>query len=114
MVLLVDDESVVLSMMARALLMAGHAVHTASSGPDALARAEELPRPPDLVVTDLRMDPMGGAELAGLLFGRGLASRFLFISGYGPAGEYNQEYGPFLPKPFSPDDLVAAVSRAMT
>ena len=113
-VLVVDNESAMLGMMARVLLLAGHAVHTARTAADALALAESLPRPPDLVVTDLRMEPMGGSELAGMLFGRGLASRFLFVSGYGPAADYNEEFGPFLPKPFSPDQLVAAVSRALT
>ena len=44
-VLVVDDEPAVLGMMARVLLEAGYAVHTASNGPDALVLAEELPRP---------------------------------------------------------------------
>ena len=108
-VLVVDDEPPVLQMMARALLEAGYAVHTASNGPDALALAEELPRSPDLVVTDIRMGPMGGTELAERLFSRGLASRFLFVSGYGPATDYNEDFGPFLPKPFLPGRLVEEV-----
>jgi CheY-like chemotaxis protein len=108
---MVDDEPSVLRMMVRALLDAGYAVHTASNGPDALALAEELPRPPDLVVTDIRMEPMGGTELAERLFSRGLASRFLFVSGYGPAADYNQDFGPFLPKPFLPGRLVEEVTH---
>ena len=75
-------------------------MHTASNGPDALALAEELPRPPDLVVTDIRMEPMGGTELAERLFSRGLASRFLFVSGYGPAADYNQGLRPVSPQTF--------------
>jgi CheY-like chemotaxis protein len=97
-------------MMARALLEAGYAVHTASNGPDALALAEELPRSPDRV-TDIRMGPMGGTELAERLFSRGLASRFLFVSGYGPATDYNENFGPFLPKPFLPGRLVEEVTH---
>jgi CheY-like chemotaxis protein len=69
-VLVVDDEPIALQMMARALLEAGYAVRTASNGPDALALAEDLPRPPDLVVTDILMEPMGGTELAERLFRR--------------------------------------------
>ena len=110
-VLVVDDEQSVLQMMARALLGAGYAVHTANSGLDALAMAEELPRPPDLVVTDIRMEPMGGTELAERLFSRGLASRFLFVSGYGLAADYNEDFGPFLPKPFLPGRLVEEVTH---
>jgi two-component system, cell cycle sensor histidine kinase and response regulator CckA len=110
-VLVVDDEPTVLQMMARGLREAGYAVHMASNGPDALALAEELPRPPDLVVTDIRMEPMGGTQLAECLFSRRLASRFLFVSGYGPAADYNENFGPFLPKPFLPGRLVEEVSR---
>jgi DNA-binding NtrC family response regulator len=112
-VLVVDDESTALTVMARALLSAGYAVHTSPSPREALALAEELPRPVDLVVTDLRMDPMDGTALAELLSARGLASRFLFVSGYGPAVEYNDDLGPFLLKPFSPEQLLSAVSRAL-
>jgi two-component system cell cycle sensor histidine kinase/response regulator CckA len=112
-VLVVDDESSVLATMAHTLLAAGYAVHTASNGPDALTLAGELPRGIDIVVTDLRMNPMGGAELADQLFSRNLATRFLFVSGYGPAAEYNEDFGPFLPKPFSPEQLLEAVSRAL-
>ncbi|HEY4649276.1 MAG TPA: response regulator [Gemmatimonadales bacterium] len=101
-VLVVDDEPTVLRMMARALLEAGYAVHMASNGPDALALAAELPHPPDLVVTDIRMMPMGGTELAERLFSQRPATRFLFVSGYGPAPEYDENFGPFLRKPFSP------------
>jgi two-component system, cell cycle sensor histidine kinase and response regulator CckA len=110
-VLVVDDEPSVLGMMARALHDVGYAVHAASNGPDALALAEDLPRPPDLVVTDILMEPMGGTELAERLFSGGLALRFLFVSGYGPAADYNESFGPFLPKPFLPGRLVEEVTH---
>ena len=113
MVLVVDDEPVVLQMMARTLLDAGYTVHTAGNGADALALAEQLREPLDLVVTDLRMEPVGGAELAELLFARGFASRFLFVSGFGSAAEYNEEFGPFLAKPFSSERLLAEVSSLL-
>jgi two-component system cell cycle sensor histidine kinase/response regulator CckA len=113
-VLVVDDEPTVLSMMARALLEAGYTVHQASNGQDALALSEELGKPLDLVVTDIRMEPIGGPELATLMFSRGFASRFLFVSGYGPAADYDDQFGPLLAKPFSPDRLVEAVASALT
>jgi two-component system cell cycle sensor histidine kinase/response regulator CckA len=76
--------------MARTLLEVGYTVYQASSGQEALALAEELGGPLDLVVTDIRMEPTGGPELAALLFSGGFASRFLFVSGYGPAADYNE------------------------
>jgi CheY-like chemotaxis protein len=48
-VLVVDDEPAVLQLMARALLEVGHTVHQASNGEDALALAEKLGKPLDLV-----------------------------------------------------------------
>ncbi len=113
-VLVVDDEPDVMRMMARSLLEAGYAVYMASNGPDAFAIAEELPEPADLLVADLRMQPMSGGELAERMFARGLASRFLFVSGFGPAVEYNEQFGPFLSKPFSAAQIVEAVARALT
>ena len=107
--LVVDDEPGVFQMMGRALLEAGYEVHTAGDGPEAIALASRLQRPVDLVVTDLRMDPMGGAELAERLFSSGLASRFLFVTGFGSAAEYNEDYGPLLAKPFSSERLLDAV-----
>jgi two-component system cell cycle sensor histidine kinase/response regulator CckA len=112
-VLVVDDEPTVLDLMARTLIEAGYAVHTASNGQDALALAVGLPKPLHLVVTDMRMEPIGGPELAELMFAQGLASRFLFVSGYGPAADYNEQFGPFLPKPFSPQRLVEAVAETL-
>jgi two-component system, cell cycle sensor histidine kinase and response regulator CckA len=112
-VLVVDDEPTVLHLMARTLVEAGYAVHTVSNGQDALALAVTLAKPLDLVVTDMRMEPIGGPELAELMFAQGLASRFLFVSGYGPAADYNEQYGPFLPKPFSPERLVEAVADTL-
>ena len=65
-------------------------------------------------MTDIRMEPIGGPELAALLFSRGLASRFLFVSAYGPAADYNEEFGPFLLKPFFPQRLAEAVDRLLS
>jgi hypothetical protein len=64
---------------------------------------------------------MGGTELAER-FSRRLASRFFFVSGYGPVANYNEDFGPFLPNRSYPvwsrtslvslTDLLALVSAA--
>lgn len=113
LVLVVDDEVVVLEMMERALLEGGFAVHTATSGPAALEFARELPGPLDLVVTDIRMEPMDGVTLAARLHEMGKASRFLFVTGFGVAADYDPRFGPLLPKPFSPHRLVEAVTHLL-
>ena len=113
-VLVVDDEPLVLGTMVRTLLEVGYTVYQASSGQEALALAKELGRSLDLVVTDIRMKPLGGPELAALLFSGGFASKFLFVSGYGPAADYNEGFGPFLPKPFSPQQLAETVAKLLS
>lgn len=112
-VLVVDDEPEVLELMARTLREDGYVVHTARNGLDALRVAERLGRPLDVVVTDVRMDPIGGPELAEKLFARGLSHRFLLVSGYGSAPEYNDQFGPVLAKPFSPERLLEAVAKLL-
>jgi hypothetical protein len=59
------------------------------------------------------MEPIGGPELAALLTSRGFASEFLFVSG-GPAADYNEEFGPFLLKPSSPERLAEAVDKLLS
>lgn len=107
---MVDDDATVLETMSRALLTEGFAVHRASSGPAALELAEHLGTPVDLVVTDIRMEPMDGLALAAQLHARAKASRFLFVTGFGIAADYDPGYGPLLPKPFKPTRLLEAVT----
>lgn len=110
---MVDDEPPVRELMARTLAEAGYTVHAASHGQEALAVADRVGGRIDLVVTDLRMEPVGGAELAERLFARGLATLFLFVTGFGSAGEYNPSFGPLLLKPFSPDRLLQLVEQLL-
>ena len=61
-VLLVDDEPHIPMVVGRKLTAAGYEVHTASDGEEAFGLAQELH--PDLIITDLQMPYMSGAELA--------------------------------------------------
>lgn len=58
---MVDDEPAQRSMLRRILERAGHEVADAGDGAAALQAVRESP--PDLVVTDMMMPVMGGAEL---------------------------------------------------
>lgn len=60
-VLVVDDESDLSSLIARAFSKKGAVVETAKDGEEALQRIEG--KKPDLVVTDNSMPNMGGPEL---------------------------------------------------
>ena len=61
-ILVIDDEAVVRRTMTELLQAAGHIVLAAESGPAGLAQLEHTL--PDLVLTDLGMPEMSGAEVA--------------------------------------------------
>ena len=69
-VFVVDDEPAVADLLRLVLEEVGYAVRCAYDGATALAEAAR--RPPDVVVTDVMMPGMGGAELARRLRERGI------------------------------------------
>ncbi|CAN5752940.1 hypothetical protein BH24GEM1_BH24GEM1_16460 [soil metagenome] len=110
-VLVVDDEQMVLRMMERALASAGYEVHTATNGLRALELAMSLPAPAAIMVTDVRMDPIDGPDLARLMLRASPSTRVLFVSGYPSDPEHGPLAGPLLQKPFMLDQLVQAVAE---
>ena len=80
-VLLVEDDPMVRPVLARHLLAAGSTVHQATSAEDALAIWPDLERV-DIVVSDVRMPGIGGAELARRLRTLRPGLPVLLISGY--------------------------------
>ena len=110
-ILIVDDEPIVLLLMKRILADAGFAVHTADSALSALRVITGLPTPPALVVSDLRMDPIDGYDLAKLVDHEWPGVPVLLVSGWDP--EHPIIDRPFLRKPFAPLDLVDAVGRLL-
>jgi CheY-like chemotaxis protein len=61
-VLVVDDDADVCQALADALDEEGYAVSTAADGLDALARMREADKPPDVIILDLTMPRMNGAQ----------------------------------------------------
>ncbi|MBK8253201.1 MAG: response regulator transcription factor [Polyangiaceae bacterium] len=114
-VFVVDDDSRVLQSLSRLLRSAGHEVRTFASPVDFLADA---PRDRHgCVILDLRMPGMTGLELQDALRRRGDPLPIVFITGHGdvPASVQAMKAGAvdFLQKPFSADDLFAAIARAL-
>jgi FixJ family two-component response regulator len=66
----------------------------------------------DMLLTDMRMPYMGGAELAHHLRGRRRTLKLLCISGY-PGGLDDDLCVDFLAKPFSRDDLLKKVREVL-
>ncbi|HWP62337.1 MAG TPA: ATP-binding protein [Candidatus Binatia bacterium] len=115
-ILLVEDEAAVRALVRRILEGDGYAVVEAADGGAAEAAAADLDAPPDLLVSDVVLPGLTGPELARRLRARWPDLRIVFVSGY-PAPEAGldgaAEGAAFLAKPFSPDQLRAAVATAL-
>ena len=107
-VLVVDDEEPVRRYLARSLAEGGYRVVEAHDGQEALALLMRLGATViGLVVSDITMPRVSGLELAAVVEARWPTVPVLLVSGQGaPPEDY---LGPFLLKPFTPPDLVAAV-----
>ena len=111
-ILLVEDEPAVRQLFCLALTRAGYRVHEARNGQEAMKMFDQHGESVDLLLTDMRMPFMGGAELARQLRTRRKTLKLLCISGY--AGGSEVEFaGDFLAKPFSRDDLLAKVREVL-
>jgi response regulator RpfG family c-di-GMP phosphodiesterase len=78
--LLVDDEASILSSLRRLLRPAGYKIHTAESGQAGLEILER--EPVDLVISDMRMPEMSGAQFLEQVRIRWPASTRILLTGY--------------------------------
>jgi two-component system cell cycle sensor histidine kinase/response regulator CckA len=111
-VLVVDDEAAVRAPIARMLKHLGYFVLEASNGEDALQVISDYGGPVHLVISDVRMPEMDGAELANMLRSAFPDMSLLLISGVGAhAVSVSQaiEGCRFLAKPFTLDELAMTV-----
>ena len=111
-ILLVEDEPAVRQLFAQALMRAGYRVFEARNGQEAMKVFDQHGDKVDLLLTDMRMPYMGGAELARHLRARRKTLKLLCVSGY-PGGADTQLTSDFLAKPFSRDDLLAKVREVL-
>lgn len=116
-ILLVDDNADVSFAFATCLELAGYQVHTASSGEQALEIAAANRDGIALVLTDLAMPGMPGRDLIKNLRRDGVRAPVIVMSGL-PRGEgmidpLDGEVAVWLQKPFTVDDLIAAVGQTL-
>jgi two-component system cell cycle sensor histidine kinase/response regulator CckA len=111
-ILLVEDEPAVRQLFMLALTRAGYRVFEARNGQEALKMFDQHGDAIDLLLTDLRMPYMGGAELAQHLRARRKSLKLIAISGYAGPTEHELD-ADFLAKPFSRDDLLAKVREVL-
>jgi len=105
-VLVVEDDAVIRRLLDLQLSRLGYAVTTAADGNEAIE--QNAGRRVDLLVTDIVMPGMDGPELASTMRAQNPELRVLFLSGYGSGSAMKGDIG-FLQKPFSSDELAAAV-----
>ena len=111
-ILLVEDEPAVRQLFAQALTRAGYAVYEARNGQEAMKLFDAHGDHIDMLLTDMRMPYMGGAELAHHLRGRRHTLKLLCISGYPGALDADLAVD-FLAKPFSRDELLRKVREVL-
>jgi CheY-like chemotaxis protein len=113
-VLVVDDEPAMRLTVGANLELEGFDVVSAASGAEALKLASEGHF--DLVLTDVRMPGMNGVELFRELRKRHTELPVLLMTAFAAEGLVEQALGEgvftLLPKPFSIDTLVAALTTA--
>ena len=105
--LIVEDEAAVRNLVASALRNDGYTMLLAASAEDALALADSVRDPIDLLLTDAIMPGKSGMELAAIMVARYAGLRVIIMSGY------TEETLPvdtgervtLLQKPFTPREL---------
>lgn len=112
--LVVDDDRVLQSVLARRLRREGFVVETAASGPEALERLAE--GWPALVIVDLMMPGMDGFELSRRI--KAIADLPIIVlsavdSSEAKVGALERYAEDYVTKPFDPDELVARVQRVL-
>jgi two-component system response regulator FlrC len=114
-VLVVDDDPGMREGMAMSLKRAGFVTEQARSGEDALRMTR--PGAFDAVVTDLRMTGMDGLQLTARLKALDTGLPVLLVTAFGSLDTAREamRLGAFdyLSKPFSPEELVQAVRKAI-
>ncbi|WP_437500931.1 sigma-54-dependent transcriptional regulator [Sorangium sp. So ce1099] len=114
-VLVVDDEASARSGLEKLLRQEGYAVDAAGDGIEALEVAAE--RPPDVVVTDLKMPKMDGVALLGKLREQDPALPVIVVTAFGDVSSAVQAMRAgaedYLTKPVDFDALLLSIERAL-
>ena len=114
-ILLIDDDKDLLHLISMRLTAAGYSVVTAETGQAGLAAMAVSP--PQLVITDLRMEGMDGLALFDAIHREAPALPVVILTAHGTipeavAATRRGVFG-FLTKPFDPKVLLETVAEAL-
>jgi CheY-like chemotaxis protein len=116
-ILLVEDEDGVREVARETLQLYGYRVLEARDGMEALAIAERVQDPIDLLLTDVVMPHLSGGQLVQCLAGSRPSLRVLFMSGYPDDAVFRNGLLPagaeFVQKPFSLEGLARRVREVL-
>jgi DNA-binding NtrC family response regulator len=114
-ILVIDDEDIMREYVEESLVRAGYSVRSASNGKDGLAALKSGSF--DIVVTDLKMTPMDGLDVVKRVRRDYPSARCIVMTAYGTIETAVQAMKDgaedYILKPFTPDALELAVSRAL-
>lgn len=115
-ILVVDDESLIRKLTTTALAKAGYRVTMADNGAEALDMIKARPEQFDLVLTDIDMPELNGAQLAAAVAAMRPTLPVVAMSGLSSptSGVEPATFsGGSLPKPFTGDELLRVVREAL-
>lgn len=115
-ILVIDDESAVRESCAEVLSRRGFSVDAAADGESGLAAA--LASRPNLVILDLKMPDMGGFPVLEEIKRQAPTTACVVITAYATVSTMREALRrgaqDFLPKPFTPEELMGVVDQALT
>jgi PAS domain S-box-containing protein len=116
-ILVVEDDTAVRELAARILKAHGYAIVAARHGAEAIVACEQHDGPIHLLLTDIVMPHMSGAEVAERLATLRPSMGVVFMSGHTDSERVQSDVlrpgATFLQKPFEPEDLLRTVREAL-
>jgi DNA-binding response OmpR family regulator len=109
-ILVADDNALIRNLVTLLMQQDGHFVLSAADGHEGLDLSRQYPGPIDLVITDLEMPRLNGADLCAHLLEERPGIKALVMSGAVMREIVSQNVNlPFLPKPFDGQTIRARV-----
>jgi len=112
-ILVVDDRSAIRDLVRETLEQCGYKVLQAADGQEALDIIARHLDQIDLVITDLVMPRLHGADLGRLIKQQQPATKVVYMTGYSGESSVVDPATPLLQKPFTPDTLARKVREAL-